>query len=418
MEGHIIETRYPLTFREEEAGRLGALLSNRRSVVLVGMKRVGISNFLRFFLYHKDIPQTYLKGDNHFFVPVDLNDLVERELFPFWVLTLKRIADSVEASTLPDKVKKKVSSYFLDSIQSQDLFFTIDCVRKSLSSLAEEGYLPTVFYLRFDRLEEAISPELFANFQGLVDAAHGKLSFVFTSDRALKSVSVFADTFYIKPAKHTDTQIVFDTNIKTRPLKLGEEETKNLLGLVDGYIQYLQFALISLHEVDKIPATKDELFEFLLKDERIALQSEELWESLTDREQKALLEIGSGKAIKDFPETEYLWSTGIVGEDDKLFSSLFEEYIRTKGSRRETVSVDLTKKELALLNFLEANKDQVCEREQIIENVWPEAEELGVTDWAIDRLEARVREKLKNQNSKKEIVTVKTRGYKLTEGKS
>ena len=112
-----------------------------------------------------------------------------------------------------------------------------------------------------------------------------------------------------------------------------------------------------------------------------------------------------------------------IGKNDLFDSciswiSLFEEYIRTKGSRRETVSVDLTKKELALLNFLEANKDQVCEREQIIEAVWPEAEELGVTDWAIDRLVARVRVKLKNQESPKEIVTVKTRGYKLTEGQS
>jgi DNA-binding response OmpR family regulator len=48
--------------------------------------------------------------------------------------------------------------------------------------------------------------------------------------------------------------------------------------------------------------------------------------------------------------------------------------------------------------------------------VWPEYEEFGVSDWTIDRLIARLRAKLKQQQSTYTIVTVKTRGYKLVEG--
>jgi len=44
--------------------------------------------------------------------------------------------------------------------------------------------------------------------------------------------------------------------------------------------------------------------------------------------------------------------------------------------------------------------------------------EFGVSDWAIDRLVARVRVKLPQQNSPYEIVTVRTRGYKLSVAKS
>ena len=141
-----------------------------------------------------------------------------------------------------------------------------------------------------------------------------------------------------------------------------------------------------------------------------------IWESLKEGEQKVLIKALDEKlAEKDLGEAEYIRRTGFITEDHKIFSALFEEYIKTKRMEgKEKTSVDFTKKELALLTFLEKNKDQVCEREQIIEAVWPEAEELGVTDWAIDRLVARVRVKLKNQNSEKEIVTVKTRGYKLT----
>src|SRR5579864_7260376 len=114
MNTSVIESHYPITFRENEAKQLGLHLKHRHCVNLIGMKRVGISNFLRFFLYHKDIPGTYIgDNNNHLFIPVDLNDLVEREIYPFWTLTLKRIVDASEKSNLPQEVKNKINNLFL-----------------------------------------------------------------------------------------------------------------------------------------------------------------------------------------------------------------------------------------------------------------------------------------------------------------
>src|SRR5438046_2861339 len=113
MENIANEISYPISFRQGDSQKLGNYLKNRRSVVLIGMKRVGISSFLRFFLYHKDIAKTYIQENNHLFIPVDLNDLVEREIFPFWILTFKRINDVVEKSDIPKKIKKQVELYFL-----------------------------------------------------------------------------------------------------------------------------------------------------------------------------------------------------------------------------------------------------------------------------------------------------------------
>ena len=123
MEPEIIEANYTLNFREEEARVLGEHLLHRHNVELVGMKRVGISNFLRFFLYHKNVTTTYVGDKNYLFIPVDLNDLVERELFPFWTLTLKRITDAVNSSAAPKSLKSEIEALFLSGIQSQDLFF-------------------------------------------------------------------------------------------------------------------------------------------------------------------------------------------------------------------------------------------------------------------------------------------------------
>ena len=425
MENHIEEVSYPLTFRMKDSENLGTYIKNRRSVVLIGMKRVGISNFLRFFLYKKGIKEKYI-GDskNHLFIPIDLNDLVERELYPFWVLTLKRIEDAVAISTADDKTKKYIETLFLDSIQSQDLFLTIDSIRKSLVRLVSEGFTPTIFFLRFDRIKDVVTPEFFANFQGLIDACHQNLSYVFTSVRSLEflsptvftkaSVSVFARTLYIEPGTKFDAEVIFDELCKKYGLTIGESAKKQVLSIVDGYAQYLQFALSYLHERNGEAISKNLAHELFI-DERIALQSEELWESLTEEEKESLLKYVNSKiSDQDVREkTPYLLNTGIVDEEG-VFSELFTLYIKQKGdATKENVKHELSKKEHLLLKILEENRGALCEREHIIEYVWPEAQSYGVSDWAVDRLIARLRSKLKSSMSEYEIVTVKTRGYKL-----
>lgn len=424
MEEHIEEAYYPLTFREKDSISLGSYIKNRNSVVLIGMKRVGISNFLRFFLHKDGIKESYINDNkNHLFIPVDLNDLVERELFPFWVLTLKRIEDAVKDSGASQKTKNYIETLFLDSIQSQDLFLTIDSIRKSLSHLVGVGITPTIFFLRFDRMKDVVTPEFFANLQGLIDACHQNLSYVITSVRSLEflspsvftkaSVSVFARTMFVTPSKTEDSEVIFLELCKKYDLSFSPTVMHRILSIVDGYTQYLQFALSYLHE-KKSDTVSAKLVDELYSDERIALQSEELWESLTDEEKEVLLKLRKGKNI-DFQDNEkaaYLWNTGIIGSTG-IFSELFQKYIEQKDSSKDGPKKELSKKENLLLKILEENKGALCEREAIIEYVWPEAESYGVSDWAVDRLVARLRSKLKASNVEYEIVTVKTRGYKL-----
>lgn len=425
MDNHIEEASYPITFRKKDSQSLGGYIKNRNSVVLVGMKRVGISNFLRFFLYKKNIKEKFIDdGKDHLFIPVDLNDLVERELYPFWVLTLKRIEDAVMTSDASDNTKRYIETLFLDSIQSQDLFLTIDSIRKSLAQLVAEGVIPTIFFLRFDRMKDVVTPEFFANLQGVIDACHQNLSFVFTSVRSLEflspsvftkaSVSVFARTMHIAPSLKNDSEIIFDQTCSKYGLSFSHNVREQILNIVDGYTQYLQFALSYLHE-KKSNTVSAKLVDELFSDERIALQSEELWESLIDEEKEVLLKVAQGKQVSqdEKDKASYLWNTGIIGSSE-IFSELFVKYLQQKvDNPKDNVKHDLSKKEHMLLNILESNKGALCEREDIIKAVWPEAESYGVSDWAVDRLVARLRSKLKVSKSEYEIVTVKTRGYKL-----
>lgn len=431
MENGVTEALYPISFREQDSKVLGKHLKDRNSVVLIGMKRVGISNFLRFFLHNKDIVKTYIAdGNAHLFIPVDLNDLVEREIFPFWILTLKRIVDCVEKSSLGKPTKKYIEGLFLDSMQSKDTFLTIESVKKSLTKITDEKILPTIFFIRFDRLREIITPELFGNLQGLKDAANRKVSYVFTSFRGLtdlaphvftkSALSTFVHNIYIRPAEKKDTKVIFDTYHARHKLSLPSALEDSFFEIVDGYVQYLQLALISFTEAGIKLKTKEEIFDFLSKDERIMLQSEELWESLGNVEQNVLLKINKKEKISQDERrtTSYLWDSGFVIEEknnNNVFSPLFSYYLKQRQTQSNGASVDLSKKENLLFTYLKSRVGNICEREEIIQAVWPKEEEFGISDWAIDRLVARLRVKLKSQKAKFEIQTVKTRGYKMVE---
>lgn len=428
MENTHIETSYPIDFRYEETKLLGELLRRRHCVELIGMKRVGISNFLRFFLYKKGIVQKYIsETETHLFVAVDLNDLVERELYPFWILTFKRLVDIAEDfPSISADIKKVLSDLLLASIQSRDSFLTLENLRKGVNILIENNILPTIFFLRFDRIKDVANATFFDNLQGLRTSTKDKLAYVFTSFRNLQELSPHAFTnhvtpgfthiLYIKPAKVQDSHWILETFEKDYQIKFLKKTKEMVLALAGGHVQYLQFSLLALHQ--KLPGTKEslsDLSKFLLTDERIRLQSEEIWENLTTEEQKSLLSLSNCKMT---PDNKYLWNTGIIKSENKksseLFSPLFTEYSHNRSQKKDEVS-DFTKKEYKLYSFLLEHIGELCEREKIIEEVWSEYSEYGVSDWTIDRLVARVRSKLKTQASTYEIVTIKTRGYKLVQ---
>lgn len=413
----VTETGYPITFRRNEATSLGQYIKQQKSVVLIGMKRVGVSNFLRFFINHPDIVSTYIKSETpQLFVQVDLNDLIERNLSAFWTLLLTRVVDSVENSTIPESEKKKCRKLFVQSIQLKDLFFTVDSVRKVLDVIVTSGIYPTIFLIRFDRLAEVFTEDFFGNLHGIRDAVKQKMSYVFTSHRPLPSLSptifkkqflsTFAKDMYLPTATDSDMRIIAQTLIEQYQVKLSVNDMEALIRLSGGYVQYLQLMLIRLHEEKKLPQIS-ELETFFSTDEQIQLQSEEVFDSLSKSEQAT---VKLSQAITD--DTHYLLETGIVSKKGSVFSPLFAQYVQSTGMDA-AVGKDLTKKEYKLFTYLQEHEGQLCERETIVDTVWPDGHEMGVSDWAVDRLVARLRSKLKAQHSPYQIETVVTRGYKL-----
>lgn len=433
MYSRVIEAKYPVSYRRKDFEILGRHLRHRHSVALIGMKRVGISNFLRFFFSHPKA-QHKLMGNagKHLFIVVDLNDLIEREIFPLWTLMLKRISDTVERVDIATSEKKKIENLFLKTIQINDHIVTMDNVRIALEVLIENDYLPTVFLVHFDRVKEKVTPAFIDNLGALISASGDKLSYVFTSFRQLtelspeaflgNTMSFYRQNMYMTLASTEDLEIIIKTHNDQYQLKLSSKTKEDLFRITGGHVQYLQLSLLALRELDKPNSiTEVNLLEFLLRDERIILQSEELWESLTNREKETLRKIIKGEKVteKDKLDALYLWDTEMLFGKNNLtiFSVLFgshvKGFIESRPSKEDRIH--FTKKELALFTFLQNTVGEICERDMIIDSVWPEYVESGISDWAIDRLVARLRTKLRSQKSKYEIKTIRTRGYQLLE---
>jgi hypothetical protein len=422
------EAAYPISFHNHLSTELGKHLKDRQPVVLIGMKRVGTNNFLRFFLYHPEIIKTYVDPKEcHLFIHVDLYDLAELNIRLFWLLTLKRIIEATADISTLNKCQDEFREIMDAAMQTQDVIWLFDFVRSTLQKIIENGVLPTIFFIRFDRLTEIVSNEFFNNLKGLRENTHFKLSFVFTSFRPLEEVKpevfkpaslyAFCQNLFVKPSNVQDSKIIIEAEKKHYRVLLDEKLEKMLINLAGGYFQYLHLGLQVIRNAQNPIETESELEILLSQDERVNFQSEELLDHINATEQEILNKIVLGKATREeeIESQKYLIETGFIKKEGNkylLFSRIFENYLKDKQLPKTSSTSDFTGKELLLFNFLKENEGEICDREKIAAAAWPE-EELDVTDWAIDRLIGRVRNKIKEQKLPLEIITVKTRGYKL-----
>ena len=174
-----------------------------------------------------------------------------------------------------------------------------------------------------------------------------------------------------------------------------------------------------LYWLGQKPLTKKAIIEAFFSDERIMLQSEELYEHFSDEEKDILKKAYAGNIIYEIckKSAPYLVNTGYIEEQQGkaiIILPCLIEYLQ-QTSKVTTIESTLTKKEKKLFDLLYENKNKICERDLIIHNVWPECNEIGVSDWAIDRLVSRLRQKLKHAKPTTEIKAIKTRGFILEE---
>ncbi len=103
----------------------------------------------------------------------------------------------------------------------------------------------------------------------------------------------------------------------------------------------------------------------------------------------------------------------IKNNDDSIHFQDLTIYLKQRNILKDNQEILFTKKEYDLLYFLIKNKNNVFNRDQLIENIWG-YDFIGETR-IIDDVIKRIRKKLKEYHSNVEITTVWGYGYKVKE---
>lgn len=427
----IAETSYPLSFRKQATDDVLQVLSQHQSLTIVGMKRVGVSNFLRFITFNPKIHDRLQNGKLSSFIYLDTNDLASINIEQFWLLLLKRLVDA--AAHLPDKQQQAIQAIYNKTIlhTKTDILFLLEGVKEIAAVFVESKSYLVIVLARFDRLLPIFSEQFFANLQSIIDIAQEHISYIFTSYLPFSSLcpqiytaasfSMLTKTYYLLPGDADDLYPIIEAFERQRGITIPKSVQESLIAVTGGHVQLLQLSLIVIAEQpisDK--TTKNTLLLTLISDERIKLQCDEIFESLTDKEKQLLLPYDA-KPEKDAQyttPTSYLLETGIVRLVDgrpTLFAPIFTDYVENKqkeSQEPQSLHKELTKKESILLNYLVEHTEEICPRDDIIAAVWPEFED--ISDWALDQLVSRLRRKLQYIGTMK-IKTNRGRGYQLVE---
>jgi hypothetical protein len=419
-----IEEKLPSPFRKQEIKDLLNLLCKGNSVEIVGIKKIGISSFLKFFLINSGVSKLLRsKIKDIFLIPVDMTDLADRSPLAFWRLTFKRILDQIEQLNISPNLKEQLNSKFITSIQLDDIFYTKDSVTEAITKICELGFTPLLIFIGFDRIEKITDETLVDNLIGMREASGHRLLYIFTSYRSLMSrenvanksnLGMFISKLFLNPLNNND-RIVYIKNVAKKLMlrNFPKEHIQTIAYLSGGSTNYIQTIILFLTEAG---VTSQNLkIERILEDERVFMHSEEIFYNLPEKSQMALQNfLQTQTEIKD----KYLKNLGVIYTDSngesKIFSPIFESFLKIHFSNQMDESIlplSLTKKELLLYELLKTNLNKVVNRPDIISHVWFEYTGFGVSDWSIDRLVARLRKKLIAQQSKYSIETIRTRGF-------
>jgi DNA-binding response OmpR family regulator len=98
---------------------------------------------------------------------------------------------------------------------------------------------------------------------------------------------------------------------------------------------------------------------------------------------------------------------------EKIFSPIFEQYLLKKISRNTSTKLEflLSSQELKVFNLLKQNKESIVSRDQIALVLWEDQAQDKYSDWSIDQIIHRIRNKITVSHSAANILTKKKLGF-------
>jgi len=433
MEPTHFEELYPDKTRFAELEKVVETLKTGRSIQVIGLPGVGKSNVLRLLPYNREVRELHLKTDEptYHFIYMDFSEVRSRPFFDVIKFIYISLSYSLGERGLAEE-QALVNQHLKEALEFKDDLVLFHGLKKSVDYLAMEKGLHLVFL--FDRFEEYIpniDEKFFLNLKILRNRVKYNFLAVFAVTRPIEDVletALFGEFYefivgnavYLPIKDAEGIKFRFEYLEKVTGKKTNEKVKDEIIKLTGGHGKLAKLS----YETALAEGDKKELAELLLSKRQIKGALFEIWNYLLPEEKDDLI---SGH------NNEHLEKIGILG-GGKISIPLLSQFIKstalnansgkiTYNAERneisrgeESLSEKLTPSEFRLLRFLMTNSDKVCEKNEIIENVWKDTKtQEGVTDQALDQIIYRLRKKVEvDPNSPQHITTIKGRGYKFS----
>jgi len=363
------ESILPSDFRKEDIGTIKKLINRSTSFTIVGMPGMGISAFLKYLVCQKFA----------YFIHIDLYELPELTRLQLFKLTAKEL----EIKT-----------------SSNDAIELLDDIKGKLKDLIKEHKRVVLVLNRFDQIKDEFTTTFFSNLRTILEVDKEKIVFAFSANKPLydwapnaferSNLELYSQNYFLKPYNK-------DELIQLCKLYMPNVEVDSeFLGLSGGHFQLLQLIIKSGKKTN------------FLSDVFVRLQLKRIYEeSLNGKQRQQVQKIANNKSVKKIDE--YLLRMGAAikdGNEHKLFSPLFSQYLR------ETSTPRYTRLEARLMKLLKDNLGKIVAKDTIFEALWPNDVD-GQSDWALNALIYRLRNNPAFVGKGYTIISLKKQGYSL-----
>lgn len=435
------DSLYPAKTRQKEIREFIPFIEKGLSSQLVGLPGSGKSNILRLLAYNRDARFENFGDYEKFlhFVYIDCSEIKGRPLADITKFILLSLSFSLGERRLTTE-SKQINEFLKEGLKMPDEMILFQSLKKSVDYLTIEKKL--TIHLLFDRFENIlpqINGQFFTNLRVLRNHAKYRFGSVFSLTRPLEETidPLFLSDFHDLIAGNVIYVSLFDKIgmdfrlsyiDKAARKTIPKDFKEKIIGLSGGHAKLAKLSYEALISEDENPKDLEEL---LLKRPTIQGALYEIWNALLPSEQLGLKQnVTYDLAKEEFP---YLINSGLLDEKG-ITIPLLEKYLATvpvqstekinySEEKNEIllgdvqISDKLSPSEFKLIRYLIQNKERLCSKDEIIQEVWGDQKsQEGVTDQALDQIFYRLRKKIeKDPTNPHYIHTIKGKGYKLSD---
>ncbi len=436
----------PLTFRQAEVGQILSAAQAGDSCSLVGIGSVGKSNLLR-FLQREDVRRNYLgEGwQEYLLVYIDVNKLLKSSLWGLLELMLHQLLVEIINQGGDETIRQTIDELHQRAARPKTRYLALRYLDRAIGLMCRQLGLRIIFLLdEFDELCRRLPARGFAVLRALRDDYKYRLMYVVATRLEITRLRaepqemeafeelVSSHSIWLGPDNEEGARDMLSRLEARYNTPLEAKLTDEVLHLSGGHPGLLRGVYLLARQ------PHPNLTQTALHTPALQAECRRIWLSLALEEQQALAGLARDAALPASQSRflDRLARKGIArksGAEWQIFSPLLAEFCQQQSpaaapfqldSHRRTVWINgyetpqLTQLEYKLLDFLVQRQNQICTRDELAQQLYPQDaagwQGEGVSDNRLDSIIKRLRKKIEpNPQEPRYLITVHGHGFRL-----